>query len=57
MKKVIEKEVEFCDVCTKEMDYGNRCLICGKAMCYECRKVHMTTFNHAIGFSGSDAGD
>lgn len=57
MKKTIKKEVLFCDVCKKEMDYcTNRCLICGKEVCYDCAKEHVTTFHHAVHFSGSSDG-
>ena len=31
MKKTIEKEVEFCDFCGKEVQYSYKCMICGKA--------------------------
>lgn len=56
MKKTVEKEVEFCDFCGKEMPFSHECRICGKASCYECDEANLTTFNHAVNFSGSGDG-
>jgi len=56
MKKTVEREVEFCDICEKEVAYASPCLICGKVLCYECKKTAATEFHHAVYFSGSGDG-
>jgi len=57
MKKIVEKEVNICDVCGKEDYCSSKCLICGFEACYDCKKTTMTEFNHAVHFSGSNDGD
>ena len=55
MKKIIQKEVQFCDQCGKET-YCGACLCCGIEHCYECREIHGVEYPHAIYFSGSGNG-
>ena len=52
MKKIIEKEVIFCDQCEKEK-YVSKCLYCGVEHCFECAKSHGEEYPHAVYFSGS----
>jgi len=56
MRKTVEKEVEFCDICGKEMPYPCKCLICGKDICYGCHEDNMTEFTHSAHCSGSSDG-
>jgi hypothetical protein len=51
-----EVEVNICDAC-KTADAGySACLNCGKAFCYDCRKIHAVEFPHSLHCSGSDDG-
>ena len=55
MKRIIEKEVVFCDSCQKEA-YTDTCLRCGVQHCYDCRKTKGVEYKHAVHFSGSGDG-
>lgn len=48
--------VTVCDGCGKDCDYATKCLGCGKAFCYECRKIAGVEYTHAVYFSGSGDG-
>lgn len=52
MRKIIEKEVEFCDACGKEA-YCQKCLGCSKEYCYDCREKLMVEYRHSLHFGGS----
>lgn len=39
MKKMIEVEAEFCDICLSGKDVFYRCLKCGKSACFNCNKA------------------
>jgi hypothetical protein len=56
MKKVIEKETEFCDVCGKEETYPHKCLNCGKEICYKCAKTEGIEYKHSVWASGTGDG-
>lgn len=56
MKKVIDKEVHFCDKCGKEMEYPSNCMGCNKEYCYDCSKTEFVRYSHAIFFQGSGDG-
>jgi hypothetical protein len=55
MKKVVEKEVEFCDNCGSDDCVFNECIGCGKHFCYECndKKKVGQKYSHAVYCSGS----
>ncbi len=53
---LITEEKAICDFCGDENKYTDKCLGCGKDMCYECRKIHGIKYRHAIVFSGSGDG-
>ncbi len=54
MKKIIEQEVAVCDVCKSDKNVFNRCIQCGKDLCFECIKTHEVKYNHVVnsGYSG-----
>ena len=56
MKKKINIEQAFCDVCGKEASGFNCCDICGKDFCYDCRDKYSIQYKHAVNFSGSGDG-
>lgn len=56
MKKIVHKEVSFCDVCGKECSYAQVCLNCGKEFCYECLKTEGVKYKHSVWFSGTGDG-
>ena len=55
MKKVIEKEVEFCDACGKEGDV-KACLNCGVEHCWYCNVKLGVRYSHGVRTSGSGEG-
>ncbi len=55
MKKLITKEVQFCDGCGAEA-YCEKCLGCEKEHCWQCRKPLGVEYSHSVGFSGSGDG-
>ncbi len=56
MKKIIKKEITFCDKCDKEYPYLNKCLNCNVEMCYDCVQKHGESYDHAVYFRGSGDG-
>lgn len=54
MKKMVEVEQTFCDICGKEA--WDPCLKCGKDFCWECKEKHGVIFPHSVTFSGSGDG-
>lgn len=57
MKTTKSVEVDLCDLCGKEAEWSSACLHCGKVYCYDCRKLHMVEYTHAVYCSGSGDGD
>ncbi len=55
MKKMIEKEMTFCDECEKG-DYVYKCMGCGIEYCYDCRKLLLKEYQHEVYFTGSGDG-
>lgn len=55
MKKVIKKEVTFCDCCGNEMEYSHKCIRCGKDHCYNCLSKGKE-YAHSVHCSGSGDG-
>ncbi len=53
MKKLINKEVIFCDRCNKEVEYSAECVSCGSEFCYDCSKKIGKTFSAGVFYSGS----
>jgi len=52
MKKIIKKEVSFCDNCQHECSYMPKCAVCGVEYCYDCKKNRMVKYNAGVYFSG-----
>lgn len=55
MKKIVEKEIAFCDICETDINVYYECDICGKHVCYE-HKGHVVQFGHSVWCSGSGDG-
>lgn len=57
MRKIVEKEVTFCDFCGAE-NYVEPCLKCGKEACWECKKKPEVgvEYSHAVYFCGGGDG-
>jgi len=55
MKKLIEIEQTFCDFCGRD-DCHDKCLGCGKDICYTCKKIEAKEYRHAVYCSGSGDG-
>ncbi len=57
MKITRSMEVEICDLC-QEQDASaySKCMGCGKAICYDCKKTRAKEYNHAVYFQGSGDG-
>lgn len=55
MKKSVQCNKVLCDECGKET-YGAVCLLCGKDWCYDCEKLHVVEYTHAVYFHGSGDG-
>jgi hypothetical protein len=53
MKKIVAKEISFCDICKKPMDFGYDCAECGIEFCYECHKDRMIGYSAGVGWGGS----
>ena len=57
MKKIIQKEVEFCDKCGRELDFcKSTCMNCGLTYCYNCSESGMVEYPHALHRSGGGDG-
>ena len=58
MKKNVEVEHYFCDVCKKDCGpyLHYKCLRCEKTFCYDCMKNNATEYKHGVHFSGSGDG-
>lgn len=53
MKKIVEKEIEICDVCKKE-EAWKYCRICGKNFCDNCEKDAGKQLYSELGIESSD---
>lgn len=56
MKKQVTIEKAFCDVCDKEASGYQKCMICGKEFCYDCKELAAVEYKHGVHFSGSGDG-
>ena len=57
MKRIVEREVDWCDQCQQKEAYSwDTCQRCQKIFCSQCGELHMRKFPHAVHFSGSDDG-
>lgn len=56
MDKTISKTVKFCDVCKEEAGFVHICLKCGMEHCWNCFKLRMIEYAHAVSFSGTGDG-
>lgn len=58
MKKKVEKLIEACDYCGKEIDYGNHtCKECSQVSCYECAKTRFKVYRSGVYHMGSNDGE
>ena len=55
MKKMVEKELTFCDECDKG-EYVYKCMGCGSEYCYDCRKLLLKEYNQSVYFTGGGNG-
>ena len=55
MKKMVLKEIYYCDSCGKEA-YVTPCLKCGVEHCWECRKTEGKEYPHSVYATGSGDG-
>lgn len=55
MKKLVTKEVDYCDSCNSEHSLYT-CLTCKKEFCYSCSKTKAIEYPHSIHFRGSGDG-
>ena len=55
MKKKVMREVNFCDFCDAEDCYYS-CNVCGKHVCYDCKKIYTIEYSHSVYCSGSGDG-
>lgn len=55
MKKIVEKEVEFCDYCNREAGWVYACGNCSKGACYECKS--RVGVEYSRGIYGGGTGD
>ncbi len=55
MEKTVTKEEFVCDFCQTESSY-EKCLGCGKDVCWKCRKTAGIDFKHSVCMSGSGDG-
>ena len=56
MKKEVTIVKSFCDTCGKEASSYSNCDHCGKELCYDCAKLELKDYKHAVSFSGSGDG-
>ncbi len=56
MKKVVSKEMNFCDVCTGESNQWDVCQSCGKNICHKCKPANAKEYGHSVYCSVSGAG-
>jgi hypothetical protein len=56
MKKKIEVEIDACDFCNDDDDTYEKCLGCGKHVCYDCQETVGVRMTHGVYFRGSDDG-
>ena len=55
MKQRVTVEQIKCDLCSKK-EAWNKCLGCGIDICYDCRKMKVKEYSHAVYFGGSEDG-
>jgi hypothetical protein len=55
MKKVMRKEVEFCDGCNAET-YVTACMKCGVDHCWQCQEKWGVEYAHGVYVKGSGDG-
>lgn len=53
MKKLVQEERHFCDVCGGPAATYSACHNCGKDFCYECAKTYAKEYNAGVYHSGS----
>ena len=56
VKKLLQKEVHFCDKCGNEYPYPKVCMNCGVEMCHDCSVKLGNSYNHAVYFQGGGDG-
>ena len=54
MKKIVSKEMLFCDNCDKEESYMYSCAICGIEYCHECGKDRYVKYSAGVVWGGGD---
>ena len=55
MKRVIQQESTFCDICTRG-GAMYACLECKTDFCYGCSRTYTKEYHHGVHFSGSGDG-
>jgi hypothetical protein len=55
MQKQVMITKRICDFCKKEETY-DKCLSCGKDICYKCQKTEAKIYQFALNFKGSEDG-
>ena len=53
MKKMVQMEIDVCDVCGENSAY-RYCRICGKYVCHECEDEHLKQLQSELGFESSE---
>lgn len=56
MKATKTVQYNKCDFCNDNNECWNRCLKCGKDVCYDCEQTAGVTYRHAEHVGGSDDG-
>ena len=56
MKKIVQREIHFCDKCGLERFHVNTCLQCGLELCYECSEYHGKRYDKSTVTFGSGDG-
>ncbi len=54
MKRLVNKEMDFCDVCGGESNQWNVCQSCGKNICYKCKPFNAKEYRHSVYCSGGN---
>jgi len=55
VRKTISKEVEFCDRCGDEFNFGRSCMVCGAEFCSSCGD-EIIKYSHGVFVGGSGDG-
>ena len=55
-KRSVTRQVNVCDSCGKEYDFGYCCINCNQDICFDCAKKSGQNYNSGVHHSGGEDG-